>query len=140
MENPTDRPFRWRAAAVGLALGAMAGVAGCAGLRTDYQIARERAQAYVASHPELDPETARAISENKLRKGMTKEQAVAAWGRPAVVRRFGSQEQWFFGCHWPHHCEPPERRSVTWPLIPPERIYLSDAIFENGRVVDFERH
>lgn len=110
-------------------------LAGCAGdLRTDYQVDKERASSYVSSHPELDTETAAAIRANDLRKGMTMEQVVASWGGPAVVQRFrgGSVQYWFFGCNWRHICSTPDEM-----FPPPDAIYSSRALFEDGRLVDF---
>ena len=49
-------------------------LAGCAGLKTDYDIGRERAQAYVATHPELPSNTAEAIRSNTIHDGMTMDQ------------------------------------------------------------------
>ena len=114
-------------------------VAGCAGWKTDYTAAKERAAAYVAAHPALDEATASLIRNNRVAKGMTKEQVIAAWGRPALVKRFraGQVEQWFFGCGWPHICNPPGdlRESVS---MMADDYYDSQAIFENGVVTDVE--
>ena len=109
-------------------------IAGCAGLKSDYDIAKERADAYVAAHPKLDTNTAEAIRSNLIHEGMTMEQVIAAWGRPAVVQKFrdGAVQYWFFGCDWPHFCHPPERRSGGL-----DEIYRSRALFENGVVVDW---
>ena len=41
-------------------------IAGCAGLKTDYEIAKERAQTYVAAHPKLTTNTAAAIGSNSI--------------------------------------------------------------------------
>ena len=110
-------------------------LAGCAGLKSDYDIIRERAQAYVAKHPELPSKTAEAIKSNTIHKGMTMRQVVAAWGGPAVVQKFrdGVVQYWFFGCHWPHSCNEPER------MFPePHEIFYSRALFENGVVVEWQ--
>jgi hypothetical protein len=122
-----------------LALGATLLVAGCAGLKTDYQIARERAEAYVASRPDLEPDVAEAIRNNRVLEGMTMEQVVAAWGPPAYVRRFrdGQLQQWFFGCGWPHICTVPGSRREAWAAMA-EDYYLSRVIFEDGRVTHFQ--
>ncbi len=110
-------------------------LAGCAGLKTDYDIGRERAQAYVATHPELPSNTAEAIRSNTIHDGMTMDQVVGAWGRPAVVQRFrdGAVQYWFFGCDWPHFCEYSDRRFPE-----PGEIFQSRALFENGVVVDWQ--
>ena len=109
-------------------------VTGCAGLKTDRDIARERAQAYLAAHPNLASNTAEAIRANLILDGMTMEQVIAAWGRPAVVQKFrdGVVQYWFFGCDWPHVCDAPD-------LDPsPDEIFHSRALFENGVVVDWQ--
>lgn len=86
-----------------------ASLAGCSGgLKTDYSIAKERARSYAAEHPELDPKTRQAILRSRVHVGMTKDQVVAAWGRPIRIVRFrkGRQEEWTFGCDYPHSCIP----------------------------------
>lgn len=122
-----------------LALGAVLLAVGCAGLKTDYQIARERGQAYAAAHPDLDSQVAEAIRNNRVLEGMTMEQVVAAWGRPAYVRRFrdGQLQQWFFGCGWPHICTVPSSRREAWAAMA-EDYYRSRVIFEDGRVTHFQ--
>ena len=106
-----------------------------AGCVTDYDIIRERAQTYVVAHPDLPSNTAEAIKSNSIHDGMTMRQVVAAWGRPAVVQKFrdGAVQYWFFGCHWPHFCDVPERRFPE-----PDEIFQSRALFENGVVVDWQ--
>lgn len=115
-------------------------LAGCAGLKTDYELMRQRAHAYAARHPELAPETAGAIRANRVHEGMTMAQVAAAWGRPVVVQRFRGDtvQYWFFGCHWPHHCTGPDldRRRDLFPE--PDTIYQSRALFENGRLVEWQ--
>jgi hypothetical protein len=112
-------------------------VAGCAGWKTDYTAAKERAAAYVAAHPSLDSATATAIRNNRVAKGMTREQVVAAWGRPALVKRFrdGQLEQWFFGCDWPHSCNPPGSFREAAAMMADD-YYDSQAYFENGVVTE----
>ena len=106
-----------------------------AGCVTDYDIIRERAQTYVAAHPDLPSNTAEAIKSNSIHDGMTMRQVVAAWGGPAVVQKFrdGAVQYWFFGCHWPHFCDNADRRFPE-----PSDIYRSRALFENGVVVDWQ--
>ncbi len=110
-------------------------ISGCAGLKTDRDIARERAQTYLAAHPKLASNTAEAIRANLILDGMTMEQVVAAWGPPAVVQRFreGTLQYWFFGCDWPHFCDGPD---LDYPG--PDEIFQSRALFENGVVVDWQ--
>ncbi len=110
-------------------------ISGCAGLKTDRDIARERAQAYLSAHPKLASNTAEAIRANLILDGMSMEQVIAAWGRPAVVQKFreGAVQYWFFGCDWPHFCTNPE---IGFPG--PDEIFQSRALFENGVVVDWQ--
>ena len=109
---------------------------GCTGLKTDYQVMRERAQAYVVAHPDLAPRTADAIRSNAVHEGMTMREVVAAWGRPVVVQRFrgGAVQYWFFGCDWPHFCTDADER---W-FPSPDEIFQSRALFENGRLVEWQ--
>lgn len=139
MGSPTTRWPRRRKTAALLVLGAALALPACAGLRTDYQIARERAASYVAAHPDLDPAIAGAIRANQVRKGMNREQVVAAWGRPAAIKRFrnGALEQWFFGCDYPHICNPPGSFREAHSMMIDE-YYNSQAFFENGVVTDFK--
>jgi hypothetical protein len=111
-------------------------LAGCAGLKTDYELMRERAHAYVAAHPKLAPETAGAIRSNQVHEGMTMAQVVAAWGRPVVVQRFRNDtvQYWFFGCDWPHICTDADGR---W-FPSPDEIFQSRALFDNGRLVEWQ--
>lgn len=115
-------------------LALLVAVTACTGdLRTDRTIAAERANGYVAAHPELPAATAEDIRKLRVVKGMTMEQAIAAWGRPAAVKRYrdGAQQHWFFGCDWPHHCSNSDERFPE-----PEEIFSSQVIFENGIAVD----
>ena len=118
-----------------LAIGALVLVAGCAGLKTDFQVAKERARTYVAAHPDLDDKTKDAILRNTIRVGMTKEQVLAAWGRPIEVNKFKREEEWKFGCEYPHTCTHIDSRRASRLF---DRVrYESQAIFEDGRVTSF---
>ena len=110
-------------------------VSGCAGLKTDRDIARERALAYLAAHPDLPAKTVEAIRSNSIHDGMTVGQVVGAWGRPAVVQKFrdGAVQYWFFGCDWPHFCDVPD---LDFPG--PDEIYQSRVLFEDGVVVHWQ--
>ena len=110
-------------------------IAGCVGLKTDRDIASERAQAYLAGHPKLASNTAEAIRANLILNGMTMELVIAAWGRPAVIQKFrdGAVQYWFFGCDWPHVCHAPDLGPTG-----PNQIFQSRALFENGVVVDWQ--
>ena len=117
-------------------IAALALLAGCSGqFKTDYDIAHERVAAYVKQHAGLDAETRDAMQRFDLRNGMTMEEVIATWGRPAVVQRFrdGQQQYWFFGCDWPHFCSVSDH-----PFPAPDEIYQSRALFENGRVVSWQ--
>ena len=101
----------------------------------------ERAEAYLAAHPDLPARTAAAIRSNTIHDGMTMPQVIAAWGRPVVVQKFreGKVEHWFFGCVWPHFCEDVDFSLVRRWRANPGDIYKSNALFENGVVVDWGR-
>ena len=118
-----------------LAVAALALVAAC-GIKSDVQTAKERARSYVAAHPKLDDKTKDAILRNRIRVGMTKEQVLAAWGRPIEVNKFKREEEWKFGCDWPHTCTQVESSRTRSRLFDRVR-YESQAIFQNGRVTSF---
>ena len=65
------------------------------------QIASQRRQTYVGTHLALPPQARDDISKGSIRLGMTKEQVVAALGKPDNVNRtvytFGVHEQWVYG-------------------------------------------
>ena len=110
----------------------------CAGsITTDVQIAKERARSYVASNPSLDEKTKATILRNDIRVGMTKEQVLASWGRPEQILRFrqGRQEQWIFGCDYPHFCTRNDNRFDS--NIVNRTRYETRAIFEDGVVASF---
>ena len=109
-------------------------LAGCAGLKTDRDVARERTQIYLAAHPDLAPNVAEAIKAYVLLEGMTMEQVIGAWGRPAVVQKFrdGAVQYWFFGCDRPHFCAAHD--GINWNTT---HKYQSRALFENGVVADW---
>ena len=124
------QPISRRAAA--LAAAALL-LAGCANVQTDRTVSAQRANDYVLAHPELPPQTAESIRRLEARPGMTQDQVIAAWGPPVAVKSFrdGAQQQWFFGCDWPHHCSDPDE---MFPM--PEEIFSSQVIFENGVATD----
>lgn len=130
-------PGRTAIAAIALFVAAVFSAA-CAGsgLTTDYDMAQQRIARYLSTHPDLDPATAAAIRRAEVRKGMTAEQVVAAWGPPIEVKRFrsGALQHWFFGCNWPHICNDADEWFPT-----ADEIYQSSVLLENGRVIDF-RH
>lgn len=132
--------LHWRALG-GKALSlSLAGIllAACAGadLRTDYQVARDRAATFLAANPALGTEKRNAIRNATLLAGMSKREVIAAWGRPVIVRRYrgGTQEYWLFGCYWPHICTDSDEDN-NFPM--PEDIFNSHALFENGALVSW---
>lgn len=131
---------RWLSRSARLLSLSLAGtiLAACTGadFRTDYQVSRDRAAAYLAANPGLGAEKEAAIRQATLVAGMTKQDVVAAWGRPVIVRNYrsGTQEYWLFGCHWPHICTDSDEDN----LFPaPEDIFNSHALFESGRLVSW---
>lgn len=117
----------------------LAAAAGCAGpIKTDYRIAKERAQTYVLRHPTLPPRTREAILRSSIQIGMTRDQVIAAWGRPIRIVRFrkGRQEEWTFGCEYPHFCtvQDGDRRRPFGHIR-----HESVAVLEDGKVVYFRR-
>ena len=107
-------------------------LASCTGLKTDRNIATERAQTYLIAHPNLASNTAEAIRANLILDDMTMEQVTAAWGKPAEIQKFrdGAVHYWFFGCDWPHFCSSASRHY--------SQRFQSRALFENGVVVDWQ--
>lgn len=123
----------------GAALAGLVFLAACGGpLKTDAQLAQERARHYVQSHPELDPRIQEAILGTKLLVGMKKEEVLAAWGRPIRIVKFreGRQEEWIFGCNYPHLCTRQDRGRHRSGLFDSVR-YESQAIFEDGVLTSF---
>ncbi len=106
------------------------------GLRTDYRLAHDRANAFLAANPDLAPTTANTIRALDLHEGMSMPQVVAAWGRPALVERYrgGAVQYWYFGCDWPHSCSYPDEED-GYPLI--EEVYQSQAEFKEGKLVSW---
>lgn len=111
-------------------------LAGCsgAGLQTHSQILSQQAERYIAANPQLAERTKQDIRLARLHKGMSKNDVVAAWGRPIIVR--GSEtkgtEYWYFGCDWPHTCSYPDE-DTDFPLI--DEVYESQAQFKDGKLV-----
>ena len=112
-------------------------LAGCsgAGLKTHAQILSEKAESYIAAHPELDTRTKQDIRLARLHKGMSKRDVVAAWGRPVAVRKYsrGGSEYWYFGCDWPHTCSYPDDDDDLFPQL--DEVYQSQAEFKDGKLV-----
>ena len=103
------------------------------GIQTDWQKAEARAAAYLASHPTLDAETASSIRELTLKRGMTMDEVIAAWGKPAVVQSYegGRMQFWFFGCDTLHSCATPEKPSE------PDQRYVDRATLVGGKLTDW---
>lgn len=135
---PTMAPRRWNGAALGVVL-LLAGA--CAGeLKSDRQLARERANGYIAAHPQVDPKISEAIRELDLVEGMTPVQVFAAWGRPAIVQKSinGTSEMWLFPCTYPHHCLSGGSRRRRGSARSEEDIYQSRAFFVNGVLTEWQ--
>jgi len=54
-----------------------------------------------AKHPDWSTDTCYTIAQRKVQIGMTKDQVLAAWGKPQDINRtvtpFGTSEQWCYG-------------------------------------------
>ena len=60
----------------------------------------------------------------------------------AEIQKFrgGKLQHWFFGCDWPHFCDFQDDRKRLRPggiFEDPNQRYLSNAIFEDGVVVNW---
>lgn len=110
----------------------------CAGtdFRTDYQKSQDRAAAFIAANPTLSAKKQEAIRRATLLAGMSRSEVVASWGQPVIVQTYrnGTQELWYFGCHWPHICNDHDE-DTDFPL--PDEIFNSHALFENGKLVQW---
>ncbi len=132
---PTMPVRRWTGAVLGAVLLL---VGACAGdMKSDRQLARERANGYVAAHPALDPNVAAAIRELDLVEDMTPDQVTASWGKPAIVQKSlkGTSELWYFPCEYPHLCAGSSGRKRG---VIEESRYLSRAFFVNGRLKEWQ--
>ena len=137
---PTMPVRRWIGAALGVVL-LLAG--GCAGeWKTDRQLARERANGYIAAHPDLGSNVAAAIRGLELFEGMTPAQVTASWGKPAVIQKSlnGTSELWYFPCEYPHFCAgmggSTRRRGSSGGSE--EDRYQSRAFFVDGRLAEWQ--
>lgn len=113
-------------------------VTGCAGdVKTDRQLARERANGYVAAYSDLDANVAAAIRDLVLVEGMTPEQVTASWGKPVIVQKSinKTSEMWYFPCEYPHFCR---SRSGRRKSRGEEDQYQSRAFFVNGRLTEWQ--
>ncbi len=137
---PTMPVRQWIGATLGVVL-LLAGA--CTGeLKTDRQLARERANGYIAAHPDLGSNVAAAIRGLELFEGMTPAQVTASWGKPAVVQKSlnGTSELWYFPCEYPHFCAgmggSTRRRGSSGGSE--EDRYQSRAFFVNGRLAEWQ--
>ncbi len=138
MRLETKQKMRGRTLGLFAAVAGLAMLSACAGpITTDVQIAKERARSYVAANPSLDEKTKATILRNDIRVGMSKEQVLASWGRPHQILKFrqGRQEQWIFGCDYPHFCTRNDNRFDS--NIVNRTRYETRAIFEDGVVASF---
>jgi len=113
---------------------------------TAEQIAAQRRQSYVNTHPNLSPITKQDILEGRPRIGMTQEQVRACSGDPAKVQRSGNasgiREVWIY------YSSIPDMSSSAYLLTPAQieqlyRIALANRkvtylYFENGTFTSFE--
>ncbi len=137
---PTMPARRWTGVVLGVVLLL---VGACAGeLKTDRQLARERANGYIAAHPELDPKVAAAIRELDLVEDMTPDQVTAARGKPVIVQKSlnGTSEMWYFSCEYPNHCISfgSRRRGRSGGGRSEEVRHQSRAFFVNGRLAEWQ--
>ena len=65
-------------------------LAGCSGvgLKTQAHVLSENANTYVAANPDLSSSVKNDIQHHRLRKGMSKRDVAAAWGRLVMVRNY----------------------------------------------------
>jgi len=116
------RSFKLGMAAVCLAL-VLGGCAG--GLEGDKQAAIKRIEAYIASQPALDPETASEMRAFRLRNGMTEAEVRATWGEPEeILKAYDNLTEWRFSCAFPHLCR----------NRPGERVIKPNAFFIDGKL------
>jgi hypothetical protein len=108
---------------------------GCGGLETDREVRQQSARAYVAAHSGNASDITRAISANRVVKGMNMEQVTAAWGAPVSITKYsdGAEQYWLFGCEWPHRCSGPDIGQSS------DELYLSKALFRGGKLVDWQQ-
>lgn len=104
------------------------------GLKTSAQIQIENAESFIAANPGLSEQLKQNIRLARLNKGMSKREVIAAWGRPAIVRKYSRKgsEYWYFGCDWPHSCSYSDENS-DFQLI--DEIYESQAVFRGGKLI-----
>lgn len=105
-------------------------IAGCAGgLDADKRAAAKRVQAYIATQPEIDPDTMSEMRAFRLRNGMTEAEVRATWGAPEEVLVLSDEvAEWRFSCQFPHLCRRRPGVGPTAPTIKP------NAFFVNGRL------
>ncbi len=132
---PTMPDRRWIGAIFAVAVVLLGGCATEG--KTDRQMARERANGYLAAHPQLDPKISEAIRELGLVVDMTAEQVTASWGKPVIVQKSinGTSELWYFPCDYPHFC----RSGAAGRRWRSEKDrYQSRAFFVNGRLTEWQ--
>ena len=63
----------------------------------------ERRNTYIKFHPETSVKMKEIILSGSIAIGMTKEQAIASWGKPQknnrTVTKYGVREQWCYGVY-----------------------------------------
>lgn len=132
---PTMPVRRWIGAVLGVVLLL---VGACTGeLKSDRQLAQERANEYIAAQRGIDPEIEAAIRELDLVENMTPDQVTASWGKPAIVQKSLNEtsEMWYFPCNYPHICNLSGSRRRRGGE---KERYQSRAFFVNGRLVEWQ--
>ena len=96
----------WRILGIAMSVAILAVVGACAGVKTDREMAYERANTFLTQNPDTDAKIAAAIRELDLVKGMTRAEVRAAWGAPVKIEKSIKRisELWYFGCDFPHTC------------------------------------
>ncbi len=120
------RPLCQGLAAMCLALA----ISGCSGgLEADKRNAATRIEAYIATQPKLDPDTASEMRAYRLRNGMTEAEVRATWGAPEdVLEQSDEVVEWRFSCDFPHLCRSRSGSGLAVTKIKP------NAFFVNGKL------
>ncbi len=90
-------------------------ISGCSGgLEADKQVATKRIEAYIATQPKLDHDTASEMRAYRLRNGMTEAEVRVTWGAPEDVLELSDEVvEWRFSCDFPHLCRSrPSARTI----------------------------
>jgi len=76
-------------------------------VKTHNQVPDEKTrESYVLAHPELKQEIRNTIKGGAANIGMSKEELVASWGNPDLIKvkpNSGADEMWFYWNAWNFH-------------------------------------